>query len=366
MPEPSSADAPRWSARDLLAPTAFFLGALLIAAAAAMGPMVGSGLKKLPLSTDRTFVADGADGTTVLDRCSLDSPEAKVLEAHVQQRRRVVAVRPADSDVVTLQAGTALGVDSYRVNGKRVDADEVCKEETLTAIIDRVTLDRRTASPRGASSVQYDDDRAAVPVPVRQGRTYALPFGFDDAGQYFDPVTRQTLPLQKVGEAQVDGRTVARLRTLVPDTDVGALGTDPRGVIEKPASWFGRFRGVAPSRKLTATLHHRATRDLYVDTTTGVIVDERVEIHEEYRFTADSAGSDKALADYRLTNVSTVLTGDRRSRIDGGDAARGQARPVLWVTVILPAGLGVLGALLLLGGVWVVVRSNRSDGGSAA
>lgn len=339
-----------------MAPTAFFLGALLIAAAVAMGPMIGSGLQKVPLSVDRTSVLDGSDGSTVLDRCSLDTPAAEVREARVQQRRRVVAVRPADSDVVTLQAGTALGVDAYLVDGERVDADEICEEDTLTAIIDRVTLDRRSAAPRGLSSIQYDDARAAVPVPERRGRTYVLPFGFDDPGEYFDPVTRQILPLHNMGESQIDGRTVARLRTVVPDTDIGALGTDPRGVIVKPARWFGRFPGVAPSAELTASLHHRSTVDLFVDTASGVVVDQRIEIHEEYHVTAESADRNRALVDYRLTNVSTVLSGDRETRRDGADAARAQARPVQWTTVIAPIGLGVLGAAALVGGVIVVRR----------
>lgn len=358
---PETPQAPRWSARDLIAPTAFFLGALLLAAAIAMGPMLGAGLTKLPLSIDRTWVADGSDGTTILDRCSIDSRSASVLEARVQQRRRSVAVRPADADVVTLQVGTALGVDSYLVDGKLTDADKVCDEQTLTAIIDRVTLDRTTASPTGRSDIQYDDQRAAVAVPDRRGRTYVLPFGFDAPGDYFDPITRQTHPLQRVDESQLDGRTVARLRVLIPDTDIGMLGTDPRGVIVKPASWFGSFPGVAPTRELTATLHHRATRDLFVDTATGVVIDERVEIEEEYRFTTDSAGDNKALADYRLTNVSTVLTGDRQSRLDGAADARAREWPVTLTTTILPIALGVTGGLLLIVGVVVVVRSARGE-----
>lgn len=359
MPERTPADAPRWSARDLLAPTAFFLGALLIAAAVAMGPMIGTGLQKVPLSVDRTSVADGSDGSTVLNRCSLEHRSAQVLEARIQQRRRVVAVRPADTDVVTLQAGTALGVDEYVVDGKRVDAEKVCTEQTLTAIIDRVTVDRRTAAPRGLSSIQYDHARAAVPVPDRRGRTYVFPYGVDGAADYFDPVTRQTLPLQRTGESQIDGRTVTHLRTLVPDTDIGALGTDPRGVIVQPASWFGGLPGVAPATELTATLHHRATVDLFVDTATGVLVDSRVEIHEEYRFTERTVGDHRGLADYRLTNLDTVLTGDRRTRTDGADEARGRARPVLLTTRILPIGLGVVGAVTLIGGVIVVRRSSR-------
>ncbi|MBM7365587.1 DUF3068 domain-containing protein [Gordonia hydrophobica] len=360
MSERASADAPRFSARDLLAPTAIFFGTLLVAAAVAMGPLIGSGLTKVPLSIDRTSVSDGADDTDVLNRCSLDAPAAQVLQARVQQRRRVVAVRPADADVVTLQAGTALGVDEYLVDGKRVDAEKVCKEATLTAIIDRVTLDRRSASPRADSSIQYDDARAAVPVPDRRGRTYVLPFGFDQPGDYFDPVTRQTLPLQNVGETEVAGRTVAHLRTLVPDTDIGALGTDPRGVIAKPASWFGRFAGVSPTTDLTATLHHRATVDLFVDTATGVVVDERLEVHEEYRFTADTVGENSALADYRLTNLSTVLTGDAQTRTDGAAQAADRAWPVTLTTVILPIVFGVLGGVVLIVTGIILWRRSRT------
>ncbi|EGD53255.1 DUF3068 domain-containing protein [Gordonia neofelifaecis] len=351
---PDRPTGPRWTTRDLIAPTAFFLGALLLAAAVAMGPMIGPGLKKLPLGVDRTWIADGSDDTTVLDRCSIDSPAAKVLQARVQQRRRTVAVRPADSGVVTLQAGTALGADSYQVDGRSVDAEKVCAEQTLVATVDRVTLDRVTASPTGRSEIQYDDKRAAVAVPDRRGRTYVWPYGFDDPGHYFDVTTRQSVPLQRIGETEIDGRTVARLHAVIPDTDLGASGTDPRGVITRPASWFGSFPGVAPGRTLTATLHHRATHDLFVDTATGVVVDERTEIEEEYRFTAAEAGADRGLADFRLTNLSTVLTGDRQSRVDGADAARDRARPVTLVTRTLPIALGVLGVVILIGGgVWV-------------
>ncbi|WFN93105.1 porin PorA family protein [Gordonia sp. PS3] len=358
---------PRWSTRDLIAPTAFFLGALLLAAAVAMGPIIGPGLRKLPLSVDQTWIADSSDDTTVLDRCSIDSPAARVLEAHLQQRRRTVAVRPSDSDVVTLQAATALGVDSYLVDGRAQDAERVCAEPTLAATIDRVTVNRVTASPTGRSEIQYDDKHAAVAVPDRRGRTYALPYGFDDPGDYFDVTTRQTVPLQAAGETEIDGRRVVRLRAVIPDTDLGALGTDPRGVITRPASWFGTFPGVAPSRRLTASLHHRATRDLFVDTATGVVVDERIEIEEEYRFAPGEAGSNPALTGFRLPNLSTVLTGDRHSRIDGADAARHRARPVTLVTRTLPVALGAVGVLALIGGAVYVyrtgVRNGREDDG---
>ncbi|MGB3885802.1 porin PorA family protein [Gordonia sp. (in: high G+C Gram-positive bacteria)] len=354
-------ESPRFSTRDLIVPTLFFLGALLLAAAFAMGPIVGSGLKKLPLTIDRTWVADGSDGTLVLDRCSLERPTAQVLEADVQQRQRSVAVRPADSNVVTVQAGTALGVDTYVLGGKSVDAKDVCAEPTLVATIDRVTLGRQSASPTGQSSIQYDDKRAAVDVPNRTGRTYVLPYGWAAPGDYFDVPTRTTVPLHDLGGMSIDGRDVRRLQAQIPETDLGAAGTDPRGVIRRPASWFGQFPGVAPNTELTAVLHYQSTRDLYVDERTGVVIDQRVDITESYRFTADEVAKYPALRDFALTNLRTVLTGDRQSRIDGANEARDRARPVLLATRVLPVASGTLGALLLLCGLVLVVRSSRKS-----
>ncbi len=358
-------------------PTVIFLGALLIGASVAMGPLVASRLEKLPLSIDRTQVADGtartqvADGTAgtrVLDRCSIDTPRARVLAADVQQRRRLVAVHPADADVVTVQAGTALGVDHYLVDGSSRPARDVCARQTLAATIDRVTLTRTDAAPTGASSIQYRDDGAAVDVARRSGRTYALPFGFESPGSYFDVTTRSSVPLVDRGRTRIDGRTVAQLRATVADTDLSTVQDDSRTVLTRPASWFGDLPGVDPRRPLTATLHHRAVHDLFVDTETGVLVDERTRIVEEYRFTAESAGGSSDLEDFRLTNLSTTLIGDRASRIDGADAARSRARPVRLTSTILPITLGTIGGVAVVGGVAaaVVTTRRRTDTGAPA
>ncbi|MCF8603530.1 DUF3068 domain-containing protein [Gordonia sp. HY442] len=351
--------SPRLRARDLLAPVAFFLGALLLAAAIAVGPVVGESLKKIPLDVDLTWVADGSDSSRVLNRCTIDEPHAQVLDAQVQQRRRIVAVRPADSDVVTLQAGTSLGVSEYSVDGKSVDADEVCKEQTLAATIDRVTIDRRTALPTGQpSEVQYDDKKGAVQLPDRTGFTYLLPFEFSGSDlRYFDIVSRTSVPLVRKGTETVEGRETSHFTASIADTDLSR--SDTRAVITRPASWFGSFPGVRPDRPLTATLHHRAERDLFVDETTGVIIDERVRILEEYRFTPTIAANSPELADFALTNVDTTVHSDRESVQDAADAASSRDWPVVLTTLILPIVLGVLGLAALTFGVVVTVRDRR-------
>ncbi|MEJ9076978.1 porin PorA family protein [Gordonia malaquae] len=351
---------PRWTTRDLLAPTAFFLGALLVAAAIALGPVVGDRFRAVRLDIDATWVADGADGSRVLDRCSLDRPTARVLDAQVQQRRRIVAVRPSDADVVTLQAGTSLGVDHYIVDGKSVKAKDVCEEQTLAATIDRVTIDRMTALPTGdASEIQFDDKKGAVSIPDRTGFTYLLPYDFElTFPRYFDVTTRRSVPLAHSGNETVDGRNTAHFTATVSDTDLSQF--DTRAVVTRPASWFGTFRGVAPDEPLTATLHHSSVRDLYVDVATGVIVDERVHISEEFRFTPALASRSRELRDFRLVNIESTLIGDRQSRQDAAGAAAARQRPVTLVTVVLPIVLGVLGVGAIAAGVVISRRSARS------
>ncbi|MFT4087732.1 MAG: DUF3068 domain-containing protein [Gordonia sp. (in: high G+C Gram-positive bacteria)] len=355
-----SAPQPRISTRELIGPTAIFLGALLITVSLAIGPLVADGLRKVPLDLDQTRVSDGSDGTRLLDRCSLAGAHARVVEGTVQQRRRVLVVRPADSDIVTLQAGTALGVDKYLIDGKQVDPKDACAEPTLAATVDRVTLDRGTAQPHGESEIQYSDKQAAVPITDRQGYTYLLPFGFDAAGaRYFDPVTRQTVPMRDAGDDVIGGRDVTHFVVDLPDTDLAAAQKDPRAVIEKPASWFGTFPGVRPDEKLVTTLHRRAKIDLYVDTVTGIVVDDRMQITETYRFADDVAARTPELRDYTLTNLQTTLSADRQTVREAADAASSRAWPVTVTSRVAPIAAGVLGLLLLAGGAVIILRQRR-------
>ncbi|MFZ2512652.1 MAG: DUF3068 domain-containing protein, partial [Gordonia sp. (in: high G+C Gram-positive bacteria)] len=318
--------------------------------------------KKVPLDVDQSWVLDGADGTRALDRCSLSAPRARVLEATVRQHRRVLAVRPADAEVVTLQAGAALGIDRLIVDGAAVDPEDICDTPaTITATIDRVTLNRTTAAPTGGSEIQYDDQSAAVIVPDRRGYTYLLPFGFTpDSNDYFDPITRQSVPLTVAGTESIGGRTVTHFVATIPETDLSAAVQDPRAVLTKPAAWFRDFPGIAPTDELTATLRHRATIELFVDEATGVIVSERAAVTETYRFTPELRARSRELNDYSLINVDTTLDSDQRTIREAADYAASRAWPVLVTTRVVPIAAGVLGLFLLGFGIWWLRRPDES------
>lgn len=384
-PTPGAPTASRFSTADLIGPTLIFLGAFLIAVTIALPTLFVDRLRTIPLSTDQTTVSTAGmsddEHAQILDRCSLNTPRARVLDATLVRQQRVVAVRPADARRVTLQAGASVQADRIWLDGKESESDaarpgsevaptegaDACTSPTVSAVRDRVTLNRRSALPdlgavggtRGNSEIQYDSNSAPVQASDRRGYTYVLPFDPPTSGaRYFDVTTRRTVPLVDAGESQVGGRTAIRYRAEIPDTDLAAIGSGtPAGTpatrITRPASWFGVTDG-DPNRQLTATLHHRAKWDISVDAATGVILDERVDVEQTYRVVGsdgsqgpDSGGADSGVA---LTNLRATFGFDGSTQRAMADDAASLAGPVtIWGRVV-PLIAGIVGALALIAG----------------
>ena len=371
MSSPSSSSHPephRWSTADLAGPTLIFVGAFLLAVTIALPTLLVGGFRTIPLSTDFTTVAT-ADDATIFDRCSLETRSARTVGADLVRQQRVVAVQPSDEHRVTLQAGTSIQAEKLRIDDREVDpgdprpgvdADDPsqpCNEATVNAIKDRVTLDRKNALPRlaarGASEIQYDSGQAAVLVPDRRGVTYLLPFDTAIADrEFFDPITRTTVPLVHDGDTEVQGRDVARFRAEVPDTDLAreALGR-PVGTnvsITRPASWFG-FGG--SSRPLTAR--------------TGTIVDATITVDEAYRFPDGIPG---VPADFELPHLRATFGYDDDTQARMTDLSDDLASPILIWGRLVPIGTGVLGVVALLAGLiltnpaWLPARFRRRSG----
>ena len=376
---PDERSPSHFSTADLVGPTLIFVGAFLIAVTIALPTLFVDRLRTIPLSTDQTTVSTSGVSTSgdstsgdpraqILDRCSLNTPRARTLDATLVRQQRVVAVRPADSRRVTLQAGTSVQADRIRLDGRDTDSDaarpgsevapaqgaDACTSPTVSAVKDRVTLNRHTALPdlgavgdtRGNSEIQYDSNSAPVAAPDRRGYTYVLPFDPPTSGaQYFDVTTRRTVPLIDEGSSQVGGRTAIRYRAEIPDTDLDAIGSGtPAGTpatrITRPASWFGISDG-DPARQVTATLHHRARWDISVDAKTGVIVDERLDVEQTYRVGG---------ADTSVTNLRATFDFDAPTRRAMADEAASRDQPVVIWGRVVPLVAGIVGALALVAG----------------
>ncbi|MEO9326341.1 DUF3068 domain-containing protein [Gordonia aurantiaca] len=378
-PDPASPVRPdqprRWSTADLAGPTLIFVGSFLLAVTIALPTLLVGNFRVIPLSTDFTTVATAEDAT-ILDRCSLGTPRAQTVGADLVRQQRVVAVQPSDEHRVTLQAGTSVQAETLRIGdrdvdpedprpGSGADASEPCNEATIDAIKDRVTLDRETARPqlsaRGASEIQYDSDQAPVLVPDRRGFTYLLPF--DTAltdHEFFDPVTRTTVPLVYDGNAEVVGRDVARFRAEIPETDLARaalgrpVGTDV--VITRPASWFGVD---GPPRNLTASLRHRGSWDLAVDAKTGTIVDATITVDEFYAFPDGTPG---VPADFRLPHLQATFTYDEQTQSQMSRLASDLATPITIWGRLVPIATGVLGVLALIAGGALINPAWLPDG----
>jgi hypothetical protein len=392
----------RLSTTDLIGPVLIFLGGFLVAVAIALPTLFVDNLRTIPLSTDLTTTAsstgtvsgtgtgetnDTPAAARVLDRCSLNSPTARVVGADLTRQQRVVAVRPADARRVTLQAGTSIRAENLTVDDREVDPQAprpgsdattpagaaTCTDPTVTAVRDRVTINRTTAlpdltapadGPPGSSEIQYDSNAAPVAVPDRRGYTYLLPFDVSPTDHtFFDVTTRRSVPLRHTGEVTVHGRDAARFVADVPDTDLhqirnGDAQSTPPTIITRPAGWFG-IPGVDPGREVTATLHHRGSWQLDVDTATGTILNARIAVDESYR------QIDPSLPDRRVTNLSATFSYDEATQRRMSNHATALASPVtIWGRVIpllaAIAGIAAIGAgLAIVNPAWRPRRLRR-------
>nr|WP_283242167.1 DUF3068 domain-containing protein [Gordonia araii] len=314
-----------------------FLAALLATVALASPMILAPQLSRISLDTN--LVATGASTQPVetFDRCSLDRPTAAMLPPRrLVRSQRVVAVRPADRRVATLQAGTIIRRDEPSSTG--------CTDPTLVASLDRVTVDRVTGAPHGDSGVQTDSTRPAAVLTGRDGITYLFAPGTASRGhRFFDPVTRRSVPLKPIGRDTVNGRPVIRLRADIPDTNLAALpDADPRDRLTKPGVWFGW-----PGGEITADAHQHGSYTLWVDEQSGLIVDAEIAVRRDYR-----AG------ERRLTELDAVFRYDAKTRKSLAAAARTQARPAWLAGRIVPL-VAVFGAVAAIAvAVWVGRRSS--------
>ncbi|GAA1481969.1 hypothetical protein GCM10009624_24090 [Gordonia sinesedis] len=372
-----------------------FLGVACITAAIAIPGYLAPQLRAVPLDldivTDATTVAeDGSPGdrfpAVILDRCSINQPRARTLQAQLTQQRRTVVVEPSDRRQATLQSAQSVRIDRTRdANGRETEpamgsgADgRKCDDGLLTASIDRVSVNRKTSVPNGTvSSLQLDAapegvDVKDVSVPLPNRRGFEYKFGFNVKKRdylFFDQETRQDLPAKFTAEKTIDGVTTYEFVTEVPETDLSGLPNAQNEAVlgtmlTKSARWWGiQGRGIRPNDQVTLHRYASGTRHVWVEPKSGTIVDSRDSMNQFFRSPDQSEDTPAPVRNFRLDALRATYKWSDKSVTSQANRAKDLASNQRLVGFWIPLILGIIGALLVLAWLFLLWRGRRARSG---
>jgi hypothetical protein len=333
------------------------LGAALLTAALLLTTYTAGKIEKIPLNIDKTLVSGGTG--TALDPASLSATRFVIdTDVPVVSQQAITVETPANAQVVTFQVGTSV---------RRTDRQQ--DSGLLLAMVDTVTLDRRTAEAvsddeRPGGSVQkprtFEDDMPSTNIALpHEGLTYRFPFNTEKKSYpFFDAIAQKPFDANYDGEDDVNGLSTYRFTQNVGYDADGKL-VDPikyaslydrneDGEVTARAELWGLPGD--PYEPITMTRFYAAQRTFWVDPVTGVIV--RSEEHANHYYARDPLLPEMALADYKVTSTEQTVESQVAMARDERD------RVALW-SRILPISFAAAGLIALIGAgllAWFSVR----------
>ena len=347
----------RASMLRLVALAVMGLGAALLTAALLLTTYTAGKIEKIPLNIDKTLVSGGTG--TALDPASLSATRFVIdRDVPVISQQAITVETPANAQVVTFQVGTSV---------RRTDRQQ--DSGLLLAMVDTVTLDRRTAEAvsddeRPGGSVQkprtFEDDKPSTNIALpHEGLTYRFPFNTEKKSYpFFDAIAQKPFDANYDGEDDVNGLSTYRFTQNVGYDADGKL-VDPikyaslydrneDGEVTARAELWGLPGD--PYEPITMTRFYAAQRTFWVDPVTGVIV--RSEEHANHYYARDPLQPEMALADYKVTSTEQTVESQVAMARDERD------RVALW-SRILPISFAAAGLIALIGAgllAWFSVR----------
>ncbi|MEU8299095.1 DUF3068 domain-containing protein [Micromonospora sp. NPDC048909] len=202
-------------------------------------------------------------------------------------------------------------------------------------------LDRETAAAVDWDK-QYldtDGDSSKNDGVKMAGQTYKFPFHTEQKDyEYFDRDLRRALPIKFDGTEEIKGTEAYRFVQVIPESDL-AMAADSVSAL------VGTFAPGATSGKVT----YSNTRTIWVEPVSGNFV--KVREQQKKTLVPDQG------------QPTTLLDGDfvyTDETIDNSLASAGNTRDQLQlIGRTLPLGLAVLGAVLLIVGIWLLVSGRR-------
>ena len=335
------------------------LGAAMLIAAVLLSTYTAGKIRKIPLNIDQTLVSDGSG--TALDPASLLG-ERFVIDKDVPlvSQQAMTVETPANAEVVTLQVGTTV---------RRIDKQQ--DDGLLLAMVDTVTLDRRTAEAvsddeRPGGSVQrprtLGDDKPATSIALpHEGLTYRFPFSTEKKSYpLFDPIAQKPFDANYEGEDDVNGLTTylftqnvgydADGKLVEPIRYASLYDDDEDGEVTARAQLWGLPGD--PYEPITMTRFYAAQRTFWVDPVSGTIV--KTQERANHYYARDPLRPEVALADYKVTSTEQTVESQVAAARDERD------RIALW-TRVLPISLGAAGLVALIGGAILGAFSTRVE-----
>jgi hypothetical protein len=308
----------------VLSPLLVGLGVFLLALAVLLPTVVVPRLEKVPLDT---YSVSRATGTaSYLNPTTLDFVDEDELTV-----TRVVRgdVEASGEDVATFDQTQTLETGQM--------------DEPLDVITERVVFDRSTGEGTGGRGDRPSHEDA-----------YAIKFPFDVQRrdyEFHEPAAARAFPVSFQRETKVKGLTVYEFRGEVAD-----VVTAQQGV---PGSLVG-----APDATtiFIEEVYSNAGRTILVEPRTGSIVSTSSAPRRVWRPSVIDAGKGAEETTIFEAELSASEESVAELVADAKDAKRG----LDLVGRTLPLLLGVLGALSLLAGILLLLRSRRETGGAHA
>lgn len=326
------------------------LGALLIVAALLIPTYTLSQLAKTPLDLEITTIApsDPNAPSKVLDIKSLTSGTGA---AKVNSNVRLISQRyltvedPSDKNQMTLQMGQTLrNIDAQGDTG------------LLTAVIDRVTINRKTGmpvddDPNGSIAVNADSNGNSIADPVQHdGLQYRFPIGTEKKTYpYFDINARKSFDLNFVEQTEINDLKVYHFQQKIPATDLSKVVSAPSNQVSLPASKWGIPGGDTP---VTMDRFYTNTRDVWVEPQTGTIIKGSEQLHMYYARNADkpdvTALQSTLVFDDNTVNSQIAIAKDSMDKL----SLYGRTLPII---------LGVVGVIVLIAGLVLGLRGSGTE-----
>ena len=349
----------RASMLRLAALTIMSLGAALLTAAVLLTTYTAGKIAKIPLDIDTTLISSGTGAA--LDPASLSATRF-VVDQNVPlvSQQAVTVETPANAQVVTFQMGT-----SVRRTYRQQDSG------LLLALVDTVTLDRRTAEAvsddeRPGGSVQkprtIEDDRPSTTIALpHEGLAFRFPFATEKRSYpFFDPIAQKPFDANYDGEDDVNGLTTYRFTQNVGYDADGKLVEPIRyaslydknedGEVTARAELWGLPGD--PYEPVTMTRYYAAQRTFWVDPVSGTVV--KATERANHYYAREALRPEMALADYTVTSTEETIESQVASARNERD------RLALWSRV-LPISLGAAGLVALIGATLLGAFSLRVE-----